>query len=99
MDSAYIYIIVDFLSSFILGVAIIRLLLRVAYHNRLFDMPGQWKVHSIPVPRLGGMAFLPTLLVVFAFTIASLYRLEMVHTSFADNILFEIKNGPPFVYS
>jgi UDP-N-acetylmuramyl pentapeptide phosphotransferase/UDP-N-acetylglucosamine-1-phosphate transferase len=88
MDSAYIYIIVDFLSSFVLGVAIIRLLLRIAYHNRLFDMPGQRKVHSIPVPRLGGMAFLPTLFVVFTFTIASLYRLEMVHTSFVDNILF-----------
>ena len=66
----------------------IRLLLRIAYHNRLFDQPGVRKVHSIPVPRLGGMAFLPTIIIVIAFTIGSLYRFDLVHSSFTDNVLF-----------
>lgn len=88
MGSSYIFILVDFIAAFLLGVALIRLLLRVAYHNRLFDMPGQRKVHTIPVPRLGGISFLPILFIVIAFTIASLYRLELVHKSFADNVVF-----------
>lgn len=88
MGSSYIFILVDFIAAFLLGVVLIRLLLRVAYHNRLFDMPGQRKVHTIPVPRLGGISFLPILFIVIAFTIASLYRLELVHKSFADNVVF-----------
>lgn len=88
MDTSYLIIILDFVAAFLLGASIIRLLLRIAYHNRLFDQPDVRKVHSIPVPRLGGMSFLPTIVIVIAFTIGSLYRFDLVHTSFGDNILF-----------
>lgn len=88
MDSSYLILTLDFIASFLLGGAMIRMLLRIAYHNRMFDQPGARKVHTIPVPRLGGMAFLPTILVVIAFTIGSLYRFDLVHSSFTDNVLF-----------
>ena len=88
MDTSYLIVILDFIAAFLLGGSIIKLLLRIAYHNRLFDEPDGRKVHSIPVPRLGGMSFLPTIVIVIAFTIGSLYRFNLVHSSFADNILF-----------
>ena len=88
MESSYLILALDFVFAFLLGAAMIKLLLRIAYHNRLFDQPGVRKVHTIPVPRLGGMAFLPTIVIVIAFTIGSLYRFDLVSISFTDNILF-----------
>ncbi len=88
MDASILIITLDFIAAFLLGGAMIKLLLRIAYHNRLFDQPGARKVHEIPVPRLGGMAFLPTIVIVIAFTIGSLYRFDLVHNSFANNVLF-----------
>ena len=71
MDTSYLIVILDFIAAFLLGGAIIKLLLRIAYHNRLFDEPDGRKVHSIPVPRLGGMSFLPSIVIVIAFTAGS----------------------------
>ena len=88
MDSSYLIVALDFIAAFLLGGAMIKLLLRIAYHNRLFDQPGVRKVHTIPVPRLGGMSFLPTIVIVIAFTIGSLYRFDLVSVSFTDNVLF-----------
>ncbi len=88
MSSSQLVILLDFVAAFLLGGAMIRLLLKIAYHNRLFDLPDARKVHSVPVPRLGGMSFLPVLLVVFVFTVGSLYRFGLTHVSFLDNILF-----------
>ena len=88
MESSYLILAMDFFAAFFLGAGIIKLLLRIGYHNRLFDQPGVRKVHTIPVPRLGGMAFLPTLVIVIAFTIGCLYQLGLVRTSFMDNSMF-----------
>ena len=88
MERSYLILALDFVAAFLLGVGMIRLLLRIAYHNRMFDQPGARKVHTIPVPRLGGMSFLPTLIIVIAFTIGCLYQFDLVHTSFSDNNLF-----------
>ncbi|MBQ3766256.1 MAG: undecaprenyl/decaprenyl-phosphate alpha-N-acetylglucosaminyl 1-phosphate transferase [Bacteroidales bacterium] len=88
MDTSYLIVGLDFIAAFLLGAAMIKLLLKVAYHNRLFDLPDVRKVHQIPVPRLGGMSFLPTIVVVIAFTIGSLYQFNIVHQTFMENILF-----------
>lgn len=88
MDSSYLILALDYFAAFLLGGAIIRILLRIAYHNRMFDQPGVRKVHTIPVPRLGGMSFLPTVFIVTAFTIGSLYRFDLVHNSFSENVMF-----------
>ena len=88
MDSSLLIVSLDFIAAFLLGGAIIKLLLRIAYHNRLFDQPGIRKVHQIPVPRLGGMSFLPTMVIVIAFTIGALYQFNIVHQSFSENIRF-----------
>ncbi len=86
MSPHYFVLIADFLASFLIGTLIITALLRVAYHNRIFDIPDARKVHDLPVPRLGGMSFLPTVIVVIAWTVAELYHLNLTSVNFADNI-------------
>ena len=83
---AYFYLIlaVDFLLALGVGAAIVKLLLVVAYKNRLFDIPDERKVHKIPVPRLGGMSFMPTLMIVIAFSIGFLYRLGIMEAPNPD---------------
>lgn len=84
---SYLILAADFLLGLGLGVVLIRLLLYVSYRNRIFDLPDGRKVHTIPVPRLGGMAFMPTLLIVIAFTVGVLYRVGLMYKPLQDNVL------------
>ena len=45
------------------GLILIPNILLISYKKRLFDQPDERKVHSIPVPRLGGISFFPAILV------------------------------------
>ena len=86
--SSYLILAADFILSMIIGTILIKLLLFVAYKNRIFDLPdASRRVHTIPVPRLGGVSFLPTLLIVIAFTVGFLYRLKIMTTPLQDNVL------------
>lgn len=74
----------DFLSALLLAAMMILLILKVAYSNRLFDIPNERKVHEMPVPRLGGVSFLPTIIVVCTFTIGAIYSLGLTTKSFGE---------------
>ena len=52
-----------FVLSGLLGLIILPNILFVSHKKHLFDMPDARKVHTAPVPRLGGLAFLPVILV------------------------------------
>lgn len=52
-----------FLLSAVLGWLFIPRVLILSHRRRLFDIPDQRKVHDMPVPRLGGITFLPILLI------------------------------------
>lgn len=56
----------SFLIAFLLGFVMIPNILLVSYRKRLFDLPDPRKVHSYPVPRLGGISFLPGIIITFA---------------------------------
>ena len=88
MTGSYLLIGLDFVAAFLVGTGLIRILLYIAYHRGLFDMPDERKVHTQPVPRLGGMSFLPTIIIVISLTIGVLYRFELVTMPFGDNVLF-----------
>lgn len=77
-------LLVDFLSALLLAALMILLILKVAYSNRLFDIPNERKVHEIPVPRLGGVSFLPTIVVICTFTIGAIYSLGLTTKSFGE---------------
>ena len=86
--TSYLILSADFILAMIIGTILIKLLLFVAYKNRIFDLPdASRRVHTIPVPRLGGVSFLPTLLIVIAFTVGFLYRWKILTSPMQDNVL------------
>ena len=52
-------IVVGFLIAALLGKLFIPGILVVAHQKRLFDVPDERKVHTSPIPRLGGVTFFP----------------------------------------
>lgn len=51
------------LLSVLLATIVIPRIIFISYEKRLFDVPDARKVHKTPVPRLGGLAFLPVILI------------------------------------
>jgi UDP-N-acetylmuramyl pentapeptide phosphotransferase/UDP-N-acetylglucosamine-1-phosphate transferase len=63
MDELITYsVFLPFLLSALLGWLFIPRVLILSHRKRLFDMPDERKTHDMPVPRLGGITFLPILL-------------------------------------
>lgn len=61
-----LFLAASFLIALLLGFVMIPNILLVSYRKRLFDLPDPRKVHSCPVPRLGGISFLPAIVIAFA---------------------------------
>ncbi len=53
------------ISMLVTGILIPRILL-ISYRKNLFDVPDKRKIHHGAVPRLGGMAFMPSILLALA---------------------------------
>lgn len=66
-----INIICGFLVSVILSGILIPQILLIAFRKNLFDEPGERKIHHIPVPRLGGLAFTPVIFFTMALMLAT----------------------------
>ena len=63
MDEVIVYsVYLPLLLSAVLGWLFIPRVLILSHRKRLFDMPDERKTHDLPVPRLGGITFLPILL-------------------------------------
>lgn len=77
MTTTSLILLCDFFASALLGLMVIELLLVVTYKRHLFDKPEERKVHSVPVPRLGGVSFLPVLMITLAVTIGMMYHLGL----------------------
>lgn len=69
-----IIIISLFVISISLGLYIIPLLVSLAQKLKLMDTPDERKVHKIPVPRIGGLTFLPIAIVSLAIVLVVLLR-------------------------
>lgn len=69
----YLLIITAFAISVLLSRLIIPRILVVAFRKRLFDMPDSRKIHQGPIPRLGGLSFVPTIFFSLAFIIGLRY--------------------------
>lgn len=63
MENIFI-LIVGFLLAAFMGQIIIPRILLISLRKRLFDIPDERKVHTHPVPRLGGVTFFPVILFV-----------------------------------
>lgn len=59
----YVYIGGAFGLSVLLAAIVIPRIIFISYKKRLFDVPDSRKVHKTPIPRLGGLAFLPVIMI------------------------------------
>lgn len=71
-----IYIVPTMCLSVMLSWAIMRNTIKFAYKNSLFDRPNSRKIHSKPIPRLGGFSFYITFILCFALLIFCVYGQE-----------------------
>ena len=62
-----------FVMAILLGMLIIPNILLISYKKQLFDLPDGRKVHTTPVPRLGGLSFFPVILITMALNIGFRY--------------------------
>lgn len=71
-----------FIISLMIGIIAIPRIVEVAHKLHLYDQPNSRKVHSIPIPRLGGVAFLPAVIISISIVCVILtrlgYNLEML---------------------
>lgn len=71
----YLFLLGGCLLSLLLGVFIVPKILLISYKKRLFDLPDTRKVHTVPVPRLGGVSFFPVILITLSFVLGILYHI------------------------
>lgn len=57
-----LFVIIAFILSVCVAQIIIPRILMISFRKKLFDMPDARKVHKHAIPRLGGVAFFPTIL-------------------------------------
>lgn len=72
-----------FLISTILSGIIIPQILLIAFRKKLFDEPNERKIHKCAVPRLGGLAFMPSIILSICFVAGTMFLIGQHHpTSF-----------------
>ena len=86
----YLFLLFGFLLAVSLGMVIIPRILVISHKKRLYDVPDARKVHTMPVPRLGGLSFFPVILMSMFLVIGfRLYFWDMDTSSLSFNMLYE----------
>lgn len=67
----YLFLGGGFVVALVIGLILIPRILLISYKKKLFDIPDARKVHTIPVPRLGGLSFFPAVLIAVALGIGA----------------------------
>lgn len=85
-----LFLLFGFLFAVSLGMVIIPRILVISHKKRLYDVPNARKVHTMPVPRLGGLSFFPVILMSMFLVIGfRLYFWDMDTSSLSFNMLYE----------
>ena len=86
----YLFLLFGFLFAVSLGMVIIPRILVISHKKRLYDVPDARNVHTMPVPRLGGLSFFPVILMSMFLVIGfRLYFWDMDTSSLSFNMLYE----------
>lgn len=72
------YLIIAFLISMVIGALAIPRIVDIANRLHLYDQPDARKVHKLPIPRLGGVAFIPAVIIAIAVISAFNERLGLM---------------------
>ncbi len=79
-----LYILCSLLLAIAIGASILPRILYVSHKKKLFDIPNERSVHDKPIPRLGGLSFFPTIIIVCGLSIGVRYLLGLsISTSIA----------------
>ena len=85
-----LFLLFGFLFAVSLGMVIIPRILVISHKKRLYDVPDARKVHTMPVPRLGGLSFLPVILMSMFLVIGfRLYFWDVNVSGLSFNMLYE----------
>ena len=85
-----LFLLFGFLFAVSLGMVIIPRILVISHKKRLYDVLDARKVHTMPVPRLGGLSFFPVILMSMFLVIGfRLYFWDMDTSSLSFNMLYE----------
>lgn len=82
-----------FIVSLILTGIIIPQILLIAFRKKLFDEPDERKIHQGVIPRLGGIAFMPSIIFSIAFVVGISLRGDFISMSIES-----LANGLPIVF-
>ena len=86
----YLFLLFGFLFAVSLGMVIIPRILVISHKKRLYDVPDARKVHTMPVPRLGGLSFFPVILMSMFLVIGfRLYFWDVNVSGLSFNMLYE----------
>lgn len=72
----YVFLVGGWTLALILGMLIVPKILLISYKKRLFDLPDSRKVHTTPIPRLGGLSFLPAIFIAMCLILGIRYYLN-----------------------
>ena len=85
-----LFLLFGFLFAVSLGMVIIPRILVISHKKRLYDVPDARKVHTMPVPRLGGLSFFPVILMSMFLVIGfRLYFWDVNVSCLSFNMLYE----------
>ena len=85
-----LFLLFCFLFAVSLGMVIIPRILVISHKKRLYDVPDARKVHTMPVPRLGGLSFFPVILMSMFLVIGfRLYFWDVNVSGLSFNMLYE----------
>jgi len=77
-----LFVFIAFVLSFFIGQSIVLKLYMFSYRRRLFDPVDGRKTHEGHIPRLGGMAFLPTQCSIFILVVVILRHFEFIYVDY-----------------
>lgn len=84
MITSIVILLSTLVMSAVIGIYTIPRIVRLSRELHLYDLPDSRKVHTIPVPRLGGVAFLPTVIISIAAVVAVASRFGITFGSLSE---------------
>lgn len=82
--------IAGFLTAFVIGLIIIPNILFISHKKNLYDQPDARKIHKTPIPRLGGLSFLPVIMITMFINLGIRYWLGVpLHDIFMDGRMLQ----------
>lgn len=79
MNQHLLYIISSFVVSMVCGVVCIPAIIDFCVRKRLYDLPNGRKIHKCGIPRLGGVCFLPSMLLALLFAMVAFGNVSMIN--------------------